>query len=83
MQVLGTSAGAAELVLNEETLNALIKAHDIRSEAELARLIGVNTTTLYRVREGKTVPSNAFIAGLKSAFPAASLDALLVVRRAA
>ena len=77
----GRIHASKEMVLNDETLNTLSRAHGIRSEAELARLIGVNSATLYRVRQGLTAPSNAFIAGIKLAFPAASLDSLFTARK--
>lgn len=70
---------AARLVLNRSKLNELRLATGIRSDAELARRLGVDATTLYRVSEGKTAPSNAFMAGLKTAFPLSSLDDLLTL----
>ncbi|MCM6761418.1 helix-turn-helix transcriptional regulator [Rathayibacter sp. ZW T2_19] len=74
------SIARAALVLNRSTLDALRRAHGIESEAELARVIGVDYTTLYRVSEGKTVPSNEFMAKVAGAFPSASLDTLFTIR---
>lgn len=70
------------LRLNVEKLNELRRAHGIKSEAELARLIGVDVSTLYRVSNNLTSPSPTFVAGLKLAFPAASLDSLFDAVRA-
>jgi len=70
---------SATLVLNVDKLNELRRVHGIKTEAEFARLIGVDTATLFRVTSGRTAPSNAFIARLKVAFPMASLDALFRV----
>jgi transcriptional regulator with XRE-family HTH domain len=60
-------------------LDSLRAAHGIDSDADLARVIGVDPATLYRVREGKTVASNEFLAKVAIAFPGASLDHLFTV----
>lgn len=83
MQATSETAGRPVLTLNTQKLNELRRANGIRSEADLARKLGVNTSTLYRVTSGTTVPSNAFIAGLKRAFPLCSLDDLLLLAVAA
>jgi hypothetical protein len=70
----GSTSGPT-LALNVEKLDELRRANDIGSDAKLARLIGVDTSTLFRVRNGQT-PSTRFIAGVKIAFPTVSLDAL-------
>ncbi len=67
---------APVLVLNVVKLNELRRAHDIRSEADLARIIGIDPATLYRVSSGRTTPSNGFIARMRLAFPTVSLDQL-------
>ncbi|RFA12114.1 hypothetical protein B7R22_16925 [Subtercola boreus] len=69
-----------ELVLNRPKLDELRRAHGIQSEADLARRIGVDPTTLYRLTTGRTKPSNEFMAGLKDAFPLAALDDLLIIQ---
>jgi DNA-binding XRE family transcriptional regulator len=74
-----TEAPAPALVLNRDRLSQLRKAHGIESEAELARVIGVNFTTLYRVSENRTVPSNEFIAKVLSTFPAIRFEELFVL----
>lgn len=69
------------LVLNREKLDELRRAHGIRTEAELARKIGVSRETLWRVSTQKSLPSNQFIATVRAAFPAASMDSLFEIRR--
>ncbi|QAB18699.1 XRE family transcriptional regulator [Leucobacter muris] len=66
-------------MLNRQKLDELRRANGITSEAELARRLEVDPSTLYRVSTGKSVPSNEFIAGLKLAFPLCSLDDLLTL----
>lgn len=69
-------------MLKRSKLDELRKAHDIQSEAALARLIGVDAATLWRVSKGGVVSSD-FIARVKVAFPTVSLDALFEVREVA
>lgn len=83
MQTRSEAATRPVLVLNRQKLDELRRASGIPSEAELARRLNVDVSTLYRVSAGKTVPSNEFIAGLKVAFPMCSLDDLLTLGRAA
>lgn len=83
MQSSSAHATRQILALNRTKLDELRRASGIRSEAELARRLGVDASTLYRVSSGKTAPSNEFIAGLKAAFPLCSLDELLTLERAA
>jgi ribosome-binding protein aMBF1 (putative translation factor) len=71
------------LVLNRQKLDELRRASGIPSDAELARRLNVDPSTLYRVSSGRTAPSNEFMAGLKVAFPMCSLDDLLSLGRAA
>ena len=70
------------MVLNRPKLDELRRAHGIRSEAELARRIGVAPETLWRV-SGGGIPSNAFMARVRIAFPAASFDSLFQVKEVA
>ena len=72
-----------QLVLKLDKLHELRRAHGIVSDADFARAIGVDATTLYRVTSGRTAPSNAFMARLVLAFPTAKLDALFEVKRVA
>jgi hypothetical protein len=82
MQSDSTPATGQRLVLNRAKLNELRMASGIRSEAELARRLGVDAATLYRLSNGSAVPGNRFITGLKLAFPMCSLDDLLTLERA-
>lgn len=66
------------MVLNRPKLDELRRAHGIRSEAELARRIGVSPETLWRVSKGG-VPSNSFMARVCVAFPTASFGDLFRV----
>jgi DNA-binding XRE family transcriptional regulator len=78
-----TKSGIAanRLILNRPKLDELRRAHEITSDAELARRIGVDPVTLYRVSTGRSKASNEFIAGLKAAFPSVALDSLFRVER--
>lgn len=71
------------LSLNRAKLDELRRAHGIKTEAELARRIGVDPSTLYRISIGDVQPSPGFIARVKLAFPMASLDSLFTARAAA
>jgi len=71
-----------QLVLRADKLQELRRAHDIVTDAALARKIGVDPVTLYRVTSGKVAPSSVFMARLKLAFPSVSLDALFELRSA-
>jgi len=66
MQATGINATVR---VDREALDRLRRANNITSEAELARRIGVNETTLWRVSKGDVVPSTGFIAGVLLAFP--------------
>ena len=46
------------------------------SEIALAKKIGVNRTTIYRVKKGKSSPGEDFIAGILKAFPRVKFDEL-------
>lgn len=83
MQTDTATATKHKMVLNRSKLDELRRASGIRSEAELARRLGVDAATLYRLTKGETVPGNRFITGLKLAFPMCSLDDLLTLERAA
>lgn len=83
MQLTHASDAAPQLVLNRPKLNELRRAHGIESEAELARTIGVERTTLWRISEGKVQPSPEFIARVMVAFPSARMDDLFSVQRVA
>lgn len=71
------------ITLNREGLDALRRASGISTEAELARIIGVSPTTLWRVSEGKVTPSSEFIARTLVAFPHTQFALLFSVERAA
>jgi DNA-binding XRE family transcriptional regulator len=81
MQAADTSArNAPAVLLNRSKLDELRRANGIETEADLARIIGVSPETLWRVSNGKTIPSNGFIARVILAFPHASMAALFVVK---
>lgn len=82
MQTCSERATQPLLLLNRSKLDELRRANGIRSEAELARRLGVNAATLYRVSAGLTAPSNQFMAGLKVAFPLVPLDDFLTLKAA-
>lgn len=56
--VRSNNATPLPVQLRTATFDGLVKARwgDV-SETELARLIGVDRTTLYRIREGKVTPT--------------------------
>ncbi|MDY0891837.1 helix-turn-helix transcriptional regulator [Frigoribacterium sp. CFBP9030] len=82
MQATPTAARPAAVRLNRQKLDELRRAHGISTEAELARVIGVDTATLWRA-SSKSPPSNAVIAKILIAFPAADFRSLFVVEAAA
>lgn len=77
MQTVSTPAH--RLTLNRWKLTELRDANGIRSDRALARHLGVNTSTLVRVSEGYTTPSNQFMAAVKATFPLCSLDDLFTL----
>lgn len=79
MQATRTTARGPHLTVNRDRLDSLRRAHGIDSDAELARVIGVDPATLYRVREGKVTASNEFLAKVATAFPNVSFDHLFSV----
>lgn len=80
MQADGAVA-RTHFTIDQDRLDALRVAHGIDSDAALAARIGVHPATLYRVREGKAVASNEFLAKVAAAFPNASFDTLFRVVR--
>lgn len=81
MQTLRPDATAPQMRLNVQKMNELRKAHELESNVDLARLLGVNTATLYRVMQGSVAPSSSFIARVKLAFPSVAIDSLFYVDR--
>ena len=81
MQTSHASQGEPVLVLNRQKLDDLRRAHGIDTEAELARRIGVNPSTLWRVSQGEVQPSHVFVARVMLAFPTARMDDLFSARR--
>lgn len=63
------------MVLNRPKLDELRRANGIPSEIALAKVIGVDTATLWRASNGSAV-SGGFIAKVKLAFPHVSSDVL-------
>lgn len=83
MQPIATpEAPKVHLLLNRVKLDELRRAHGIKSDAELARRIGVTPETLWRVSRGNP-PSNPFMARVKMAFPSAAMDSLFELREVA
>lgn len=79
MQLNGKASTAPHLALNLDRLDELRKAHGIETETDLAKVIGVNPATLFRIRKGDVTPSSTFIARVALAFPSAPLSSLVVV----
>lgn len=79
MQSTSTASIGSRITINYDRLDQLRNAHGIGTDAELARVLQVDPATLYRVREGKTVPSNEFLAKVATAFPNVTLDQLFVI----
>lgn len=76
MQEFPRTANKVALVLNRAKFDALAESAGIRTDAELAMALGTTTTTLWRIRNGHTYPSNEFMARCIHAFPYASLGSL-------
>jgi transcriptional regulator with XRE-family HTH domain len=49
---------------------------DYRNLSELARAMGISSSQIYRVREGKRAINQKFIVGAAKAFPGRKLDEL-------
>jgi len=58
----------ATLVLRVDRLNAYRRLAGLDTDVSLARSIGVDPTTVYRVLNGKTAMSARFIAGVVATF---------------
>lgn len=71
------------VVLIRENLDKLRKANGIPSEAKLAEVIKVSTTTLWRISNGHVYPSNEFIARVMLAFPHVPFSTLFEVEKPA
>lgn len=78
-----SSEEGPRIVLNRQNLDALRRANGIETESELARIIGVTPSTLWRITEGKVAPSQGFIARVLVAFPHAQFATLFAVERVA
>lgn len=66
-------------MLRRDKLDELRRAHGIKSEAQLARLLRVSPTTLWRVSNRAVAPGNEFIAAVLTAFPSAQIGQLFEV----
>ena len=75
-----TRVPPSQLVLNVAKLNELRRAHEMDSDSELAKQLGVDRSTLYRVIAGGA-PSNVFMARMQMLFPSVPLGSLFVVDR--
>jgi transcriptional regulator with XRE-family HTH domain len=58
----------AEIKVRKDKLAELRAVAELDSDAELARKMGVNQSSLTRVIHGNAQPGNKFIAGLLQAF---------------
>ena len=65
------------LLLNSEKVYKLMKSHEIKTDAELARRVGIDPTSVHRYLAGKSVPSNRAMAKFQSAFPLVPLGELV------
>lgn len=65
----------AKLVINQETLD---KLRDGQTWGAFAEQIGVDQGTLSRIRNGKSLPGNGFIASVITAYPV-RMDELVTV----
>lgn len=71
-----STTGTPRLVLNRKALDKISRAAGIRSEVDLAKHIGVDTATLWRVSTDVVTPSNSFIARCLAAFPQVQMEQL-------
>ena len=78
-----TASQSPTIVLNRAKLDELRRANGIETERDLARVLNVDTATLYRVTTGKTLPSNGFIARAKIAFPHVKFEDLFSIQEVA
>jgi len=60
----------ATLVLRNDKFNAYRRLAGLETDASLARRLGMDPTTVYRVLNGKTTMSARFIAGIVDTFGA-------------
>lgn len=58
----------ATLILRTDRLNAYRRLAGLETDVSLARSIGVDPTTVYRVLNGRTAMSARFIAGIVATF---------------
>lgn len=64
------------LVINTEALNQLRQHAGIKTDHQLAALLGMDDSTISRILNGHSYPSNEFMARCVKAFPSTSLDVL-------
>lgn len=74
-----TGESTPSIALRRMKLDELRRANGIGSEAELARIIGVSPTTLWRISRGDVAPSPGFIARTLLAFPHTKFETLFEV----
>lgn len=79
MQPAITDATSPTIVLRRKKLDMLRRANGIDTESELARIIGVSSTTLWRISKGEVEPSASFIARTLRAFPHTTFENLFQV----
>lgn len=70
MMTASTGVVMATLVLRADKLNNYRRLAGLETDVSLARRIGVDPTTVYRVLNGRTAMSARFIAGIVDAFGA-------------
>ncbi|WP_309129450.1 hypothetical protein [Microbacterium sp.] len=74
-----TGETSPTIALRRQKLDELRRANGIDTEAELARIIGVSPTTLWRISRGDVAPSHGFIARTLLAFPHSKFETLFEV----
>lgn len=69
------------LALNRPVLDQYLAAENIHSDAELARRMQVNPSTVSRLLAGTQAPGPAVIAGFRTAFPRRRIDRLITTTK--
>jgi hypothetical protein len=62
-----TYRGRRVLVVDSARFTAEMARHNATTDAEIARLLETERTTITRIREGETLPSNTFFAACSDA----------------
>lgn len=81
MQTTSTDATPVCVVLNRRRFNELLGGS--QSQVQIARRLGVDPSTLWRITTGKTTPSNQVIAQIVRAFPEVPFNDLFDIEEVA